>query len=159
MNHTVLVGRLTKDPETRYTDSGMAICTFTVAVDRPPKKDGSKEADFPRVKVFGRQAENCERYLAKGRLVGISGRIQTGSYTNREGVKVYTTDVAADRVEFLEWGERQGGQEQSYQAPQANEMRGGYYQPQGQATEWTAGEQQSLGAFGQVGGYDPEERR
>lgn len=108
MNSVQLIGRLTRDPEVRYTGNQMAVATFSIAIDRPPKPDGTKETDFPRITVFGRQAENCEKYLVKGRLVGIEGRIQTGSYTNRNGDKVYTTDVVANRVEFLEWGDRQG---------------------------------------------------
>ena len=108
MNSVQLIGRLTRDPEVRYTGDQMAIATFSIAIDRPPRRDGTKETDFPRITVFGRQAENCEKYLVKGRLVGIEGRIQTGSYTNRNGDKVYTTDVVANRVEFLEWGDRQG---------------------------------------------------
>lgn len=108
MNSVVLIGRLTRDPEVRYTSGTQtAVCTFTVAIDRPVKKDENKQADFPRVICFGKQAENCERFLAKGRLVGIQGRLQTGSYTNKDGATVYTTDVVADRVEFLEWGDRQ----------------------------------------------------
>lgn len=107
MNSVNLIGRLTRDPEVRYVpESQLAVATFTVAIDRPPRKDGAKQTDFPRITVFGKQAENCERYLAKGRLVGIQGRIQTGSYKNKEGQTVYTTDVVADRVEFLEWGDR-----------------------------------------------------
>lgn len=102
MNSVQLIGRLTKDPIVRWTND-MAIATFTMAIDRPPKKDGTKDTDFPRVTVFGRQAENCEKFLVKGLLVGIQGRIQTGSYTNNNGDKVFTTDVIADRVEFLEW--------------------------------------------------------
>lgn len=85
----------------------MAVATFTVAIDRPVRPGGEKQTDFPRVTVFGKQAENCEKYLAKGRLVGVQGRIQTGSYQNKDGVTVYTTDVVADRVEFLEWGDNQ----------------------------------------------------
>ena len=107
MNSVVLIGRLTRDPEVRYTsESQMAVATFTVAIDRPVRAGKEKQADFPRITVFGKQAENCERFLVKGRLVGIQGRIQTGSYTNRDGQTVYTTDVVADRVEFLEWGDR-----------------------------------------------------
>lgn len=123
MNSVVLIGRLTRDPEIRYiSESQMAVATFTVAIDRPVRSGQEKKTDFPRVTVFGRQAENCERFLAKGRLVGIQGRIQTGSYTNKDGATVYTTDVVADRVEFLEWGDRndragggryQGSQQQS----------------------------------------------
>ena len=115
MNSVVLIGRLTRDPEVRYTaGTQMAICTFTVAIDRPVRAGGEKQTDFPRVTVFGKQAENCERFLAKGRLVGVQGRLQTGSYTNKDGATVYTTDVVADRVEFLEWGDRPQGQSQSY---------------------------------------------
>ena len=125
MNSVVLIGRLTRDPELRYTSgSQMAVATFTIAIDRPVRAGGEKQTDFPRVTVFGKQAENCEKYLAKGRLVGVQGRLQTGSYTNKDGATVYTTDVVADRVEFLEWGDRneragggryQGSQSGSYQ--------------------------------------------
>lgn len=109
MNSVVLIGRLTRDPEVRYTaGTQMAVCTFTVAIDRPMKAGSEKQTDFPRVTCFGKQAENCEIFLAKGRLVGVQGRIQTGSYTNKDGATVYTTDVVADRVEFLEWGAKTG---------------------------------------------------
>lgn len=127
MNSVVLIGRLTRDPEVRYTASTqMAVATFTIAIDRPVRAGGEKQTDFPRITVFGKQAENCERFLAKGRLVGVQGRLQTGSYQNKDGITVYTTDVVADRVEFLEWGDRQGGQSQAssggqrYQAPPQN---------------------------------------
>lgn len=110
MNSVVLIGRLTKDPEVKYiSNNQMAVATFTVAIDRPVKQGAEKKTDFPRVTAFGRQAENCERYLAKGRLVGVQGRIQTESYTNKDGATVYTTDVVADRVEFLEWGDKEQG--------------------------------------------------
>lgn len=104
MNSVALIGRLTRDPEVRWTQDQLAIATFSIAIDRPARKDGTKETDFPRITVFGRAAENCEKYLKKGRLVGITGRIQTGSY-EKDGQKFYTTDIVADRVEFLEWGE------------------------------------------------------
>ena len=116
MNSVVLIGRLTRDPEVRYSaGTQMAVCTFSVAIDRPVRAGAERQTDFPRVTVFGKQAENCERFLAKGRLVGVQGRIQTGSYTNKDGATVYTTDVVADRVEFLEWGDRPQNQSgQSY---------------------------------------------
>lgn len=102
MNSVVLIGRLTRDPDVRYTgESQMAIARFAVAVDRPTRQNGERQTDFPSVVVFGKLAENCEKYLAKGRQVGIQGRLQTGSYKNKDGVTVYTTDVVADRVEFL----------------------------------------------------------
>ena len=103
MNNVTLIGRLTKDPEIRYTTDNLAICNFTLAVDRF-KKGEEKEADFIPVVVFGRQAENCEKYLRKGLKTAIEGHIQTGSYTNDEGRKVYTTKVVANRVEFIDWG-------------------------------------------------------
>jgi single-strand DNA-binding protein len=118
----------------------MAIATFSIAIDRPPRRDGTRETDFPRITVFGRQAENCEKYLKKGRMVGVTGRIQTGSYTNKNGDKVYTTDIVADRVEFLEWGDREGGQNQGGYGSQ-----GGYGQ-QGQ------GGYGNQGSYGQSGG-------
>lgn len=112
MNSVVLIGRLTKDPEVRYTAGDqMAVANFTIAIDRPTKQGKEKQADFPRIIVFGRSAENCEKFLSKGRLVGVQGRIQTGSYKNKNGDTVYTTDVVADRVEFLEWGEKRDREE------------------------------------------------
>lgn len=104
MNNVSLVGRLTRDPELRRAGE-TSVVTFTVAVDRPVRAGAEKQTDFPRVTVFGKQAENCDRFLAKGRLVGVQGRIQTGSY-EKNGQTIYTTDVVADRVEFLEWGEK-----------------------------------------------------
>lgn len=105
MNSVVLIGRLTRDPEIRYMTGTepMAVASFTLAIDRPTRSGQEKKTDFPRVTVFGRQAENCERFLAKGMLAGVQGRMQTGSYTNKERRTVYTTDVVADRVEFLEY--------------------------------------------------------
>jgi single-strand DNA-binding protein len=106
MNQVILIGRLTRDPEVRYTADQMAVATFTLAIDRPVSAGREKQADFPRVTVFGKQAETCERYLSKGRQVAVQGRIRTGSYKNKEGATVYTTEVVADRVEFLDWGDR-----------------------------------------------------
>lgn len=101
MNIVALTGNLTREPEVRYTNNNMAIASFSIAINRPRKKDGSEGgADFPRITVFGAQAENCERFLHKGSKVGIVGKIQTGSY-EKDGQKIYTTDVVADRVEFI----------------------------------------------------------
>ena len=119
MNSVILKGRLTKDPEVRYTtESQMAIARFTVAID-----DGygeKKKTNFIPVVVFGKSAENCEKFLAKGRMVAVEGKIQTGSYDKQDGTKVYTTDVIANRVEFIDWGEK-GGQNAKQSAP-AGEM-------------------------------------
>lgn len=103
MNSVHLIGRLTRDPELRFTTSQLAVATFSIAIDRPTKAGKDKETDFPRITVFGRVAENCERYLSKGKMVAVQGRLQTGSYTNKDGITVYTTDVIAERVEFIDW--------------------------------------------------------
>lgn len=105
MNNVILTGRLTKEPETRYTaENQTAVTTFVLAVNRMGKDKG---ADFPRVTVFGKQAENVATYCKKGAMVGVQGRIQTGSY-EKDGQKIYTTDVIADRVEFLGKREAEG---------------------------------------------------
>lgn len=104
MNQVSMIGRLTKDPDVKYAaGSQTAIARFTVAINRGKDKDGNdRGADFPSVICFGKTAELVERYLGKGRLVGVTGRIQTGKYEKEERT-VYTTDVVADRVEFLDW--------------------------------------------------------
>lgn len=114
MNNVILIGRATKDPEVRVSTSGMTVARFSVAIDRGKDKDGNdRGADFPSVVVFGRQAENCEKYLHKGLKVAVQGHIQTGSY-DKNGQKVYTTDVIADRVEFIEWVKKEQGEEQMF---------------------------------------------
>ena len=104
MNKAVLVGRLTRDPEVRYSqgDNTTAVARYTVAVDRRFKRDGEPTADFIPCVVFGRSAEFAEKYFRQGMRVSISGRIQTGSYTNKDGVKVYTTEVIVEEQEFAE---------------------------------------------------------
>ena len=102
MNSVQLVGRFTRDPDVRYTDGGSTVARFTLAVDRRYRKDGGEDADFISCVAFGKTAEFLEKYFRKGQRVGLNGRIQTGSYTNQEGIKVYTTDVIAENVEFVE---------------------------------------------------------
>ena len=116
MNNVVLIGRLTRDPELKYLPNGTANSTFTLAIDRGLTRDqkeqceanGKPTTDFIRIVVWGKQAENVANYLSKGRLVGVQGRIQTGSYEGKNG-KVYTTDIVANNVEFLERGNKQEG--------------------------------------------------
>lgn len=103
INRVVLVGRLTKDPEFRTTPSGVNIANFTLAVNRTfTNAQGEREADFINVVVFRKQAENVNNYLFKGNLAGIDGRIQSRSYENKEGQRVFVTEVVADNVQFLE---------------------------------------------------------
>lgn len=104
MNSVQLIGRLTRDPESNDR-SGVLVANFTVAIDRPPKQDGTHETDFPRVVCFGKTAELAQRYLRKGSRVGVSGRIQTGSYQNQDGATVYTTDVTCSRLTIIDWPE------------------------------------------------------
>lgn len=106
MNIVVLMGRLTADPETRYTQEGTAVSRYTLAVDR----NGREGADFIPCVAFGRGAEFADKYFTKGMRVAISGRIQTGSYTNKEGRKIYTTDVIIDRQEFAQSKNENGTQ-------------------------------------------------
>lgn len=104
MNKVILMGRLTRDPEVRYSsgENSMAIARYTLAVDRRFKRDGEATADFISCVAFGRAAEFAERYFRQGIRIVVSGRIQTGSYTNRDGNKVYTTDVVVEEQEFAE---------------------------------------------------------
>lgn len=111
MNQVILIGNLARNPEMKYTQAGLAITRFTLALNRP-KKDGQDQgADFINIVTFGKMAENCANYLAKGRKAAVLGRIQTGSYDDKDGKKVYTVDVIANSVEFLEWGEKRETQE------------------------------------------------
>lgn len=102
MNNVQLVGRFTRDPEVRYANSGTSIARFSLAVDRVYKSDGGPDADFISCTAFGKTAEFIEKYFRKGQRIGLIGRIQTGNYTKEDGTKVYTTDVVAERVEFVE---------------------------------------------------------
>ena len=105
MNNVSLVGRLTRDPDVRYVGE-TAVAKFTVAVSRPKQKDKEATSDFPSCVAFGKTAELIEKYMSKGRLVGVMGRIQTGNYTDKDGKKVYTTEVVAEKVEFLDKAEK-----------------------------------------------------
>lgn len=103
LNRVILIGRLTKDPELRYTPTGVAVTTFTLAVDRNfTNQQGQREADFINIVTWRGLAENVANYLKKGRLAAVEGKIQTRSYENNEGKKVYVTEVVADNVRFLE---------------------------------------------------------
>lgn len=104
MNKVILMGRLTRDPEVRYSqgENSLAIARYTLAVDRRFKRDGEQSADFISCVVFGKSAEFTEKYFRQGMRITISGRIQTGSYTNKEGAKVYTTEVVVEEQEFAE---------------------------------------------------------
>ena len=103
INRVVLVGRLTKDPELRYTSSNIPVSKFTLAVNRTfAGPSGEREADFIQCVVWRKQAENLAKFVRKGSLIGVEGRIQTGSYDDKDGIRKYTTEVIGDSVQFLE---------------------------------------------------------
>jgi single-strand DNA-binding protein len=102
MNTVNLIGRLTKDPELRYTQSGTAVCSFTFAVNRQFKSEGQPEADFINCVVWRKPAENVANFLKKGSLAGVDGRIQTRNYEGQDGKRVYVTEVVAENVQFLD---------------------------------------------------------
>jgi single-strand DNA-binding protein len=130
MNLAIITGRLTKDPELRYLPgTGKAVARFGVAVDKGLSKEKKQElkaqgkptADFINVIVWGKQAENCANYIGKGRKIGIEGSIRTGSYTDSQGKKVYTTEVVATKVEFLDYKNTNTNQSYSNQIPEGFE--------------------------------------
>ena len=117
MNKVILMGRLTRDPDVRYSDQSSAVARFTLAVDRRFKRDGDQQtADFISCVAFGKTGEIIERYCHQGTKLVVEGRIQTGSYTNRDGNKVYTTEVVAENVEFAESKAAAANNEGGYQA-------------------------------------------
>ena len=131
INKVVLSGRLTKDPEIRHTQSGTCVAHYTVAVNRRKKEDdGTVKADFISCVVMGKGAEHAEKYYKKGMKIDLSGRIQTGSYTNRDGVKVYTTDVFVEEQDFGESKAASGSApaKQTAPAPAYNQQAPGSYQ-------------------------------
>ncbi len=118
MNKVILMGRLTRDPDIRYSqgENNTAIARYTLAVDRRFQRNGEQTADFISCVAFGKSAEFAEKYLKKGTKIAITGRIQTGSYTNKDGAKIYTTDVVVEEQEFAE----------SKNAAQSGSVDGGY---------------------------------
>ena len=108
MNKVLLTGRLTRDPELRYTPNGKAVCNFTIATNRPVVRDGEKTADFINCIVWGKTAENLSKYQSKGSLIGIDGRLESRSYDDKDGNKRYVTEVQVEHIEFL--GSKSDGQ-------------------------------------------------
>lgn len=107
LNKVILIGRLTKDPELRYTPAGVAVTQFTLAMDRPTSAGAEKETDFIPIVTWRQLAETCANYLRKGRLACVEGRIQVRNYENSEGRRIYVTEVIAENVRFLDSGGRE----------------------------------------------------
>lgn len=120
MNKVILLGRLVREPETRYggANDSMAVCRYTLAVDKKFKKDGEATADFINCISFGKTAEFAEKYFTKGLRVAVSGRIQTGSYTKRDGQKIYTTDVVVEEHEIAQSRSEASNQQESNRQPE-----------------------------------------
>lgn len=138
MNKVILMGRLTKDPDVRYTQGQepMCIARYTLAVDRMgKKKEGQTNADFPNCVAFGRLGEFAEKYLKKGTKIALTGRLQTGSYTDRNGNKVYTTEVVVESQEFAESKATQSGQQNTQPAKEEEGMDGFMNIPDGMDEE------------------------
>jgi single stranded DNA-binding protein (ssb) len=133
LNRVILIGRLTRDPEMRYTPSGVAVTQFTLAVDRPfTSSSGEREADFIPIVVWRQLAETCANYLRKGRLAAVEGRIQVRHYDNNEGRRVYVTEVVADNVRFLEPPNRESRDDAGgYGSGAGSGYSGGYGGPTG----------------------------
>lgn len=122
LNNVVLIGRLTKDPELRYTTSGTATASFTLAVDRSyTNQQGERETDFIPIVVWRKLAETCANYLGKGRLVAVEGRIQVRTYDGNDGQRRWVTEVVAENVRFLDRAKEDGGVSRS-QSPFGNEV-------------------------------------
>ena len=153
MNKVILMGRLTRDPEVRYSagESGTAIARYTLAVDRRFKRDGEATADFISCVSFGRTAEFAEKYFRQGLKIIVSGRIQTGSYTNRDGQKVYTTEVVVEEQEFAE-GKNFSQQGAGQQPPQ--NYGGQQNAPQQSVPQQSVPQQSQPQGYGQQGGYN-----
>lgn len=137
INNAVLVGRLTADPDLRYTPNGVATATFTLAVNRNFKNtNGEREADFINCVIWRKQAENLANFAKKGSLVGITGRVQTRNYENQQGQRVYVTEVVADQFQMLE-SRNQGGNNQDTGV--SNNQTNNYTQNNQNATQRTVG--------------------
>lgn len=142
INSVTLVGRLTKDPELRYTPSGVAVARFTLAVNRTFKKEGEQQADFINVVTWRKTAENTANFLRKGSLAAVGGRIQTGSYDGQDGKKVFTVEVVAENVQFLEPKSTQNAQN-------SNGNANGYQQQQN-ATQSNYNNQEPFNPSGEI---------
>lgn len=148
INRVILVGRLTKDPELRYTPSGVAVTQFTLAVNRQfTGQSGEREADFINIVTWRQLAETCANYLRKGRMTGVEGRLQVRNYENNEGKRVYVTEVVADNVQFLESANSNREREEGFSGGGGG--GGGYAGGQG------GGRPQTQSRGGNQSSYDP----
>ncbi|MFC0300406.1 single-stranded DNA-binding protein [Virgibacillus soli] len=144
LNRVVLVGRLTRDPDLRYTPSGVAVANFTVACNRPfTNQQGNREADFINCVIWRKPAENLANYMKKGSLIGVDGRIQTRSFEGQDGKMVYVTEVVAESVQFLE----SRGSSQQQQQPRGDQFASGFQQNRNQNNQQQQQQQNNPNQF------------
>ena len=148
MNKAILIGRLTRDPELRYTSSGRAVCQFSIAISRNyTNQQGQRDTDFINCVVWDKQAENLAKYITKGRLIAVDGRIQTRNYDNNEGKKVYVTEVLANNIQFLE--SKNSGQGNSSDSNPFDSMPEPSYPVSNDNTESVSVEKDPFESFGE----------
>lgn len=156
MNKVILIGRLTADPELRYTPSGAAVCSFRIAVDRPfNSQSGEREADFINIVVWNKAAENTAKYMSKGRQIAVEGRLQIRSYDGNDGQRRWVTEVVADRVEFLGGGNNAGGG--NYGGNNYGGQSQNNYRQNDQFAQPAAPSDNSLGSFGTEVSFSDED--
>ncbi len=154
MNRVVLVGRLTRDPDLRYTPNGVAVANFTIAINRPFKnQQGEQEADFINCVVWRKTAENLANYMKKGSQIGVDGRVQSRSYEGQDGKRVFVTEVMAENIEFLEsrGAAQQQGASGYQQQPNQNQ-----YQQSNQSMQQQAAPQSSQGGQGKPSPFEAD---
>lgn len=157
MNKVILIGRLTADPELRYTPNGAAVCSFRIAVDRPfNSQSGEREADFINIVVWNKAAENTAKYMSKGRQIAVDGRLQIRSYDGNDGQRRWVTEVVADRVEFLGGGGgNQGGG--NYGGNYGGQSQNNYQRQNDQFTQPATPSDNGLGSFGTEVSFSDED--
>ncbi|MEE0435947.1 MAG: single-stranded DNA-binding protein [Peptococcaceae bacterium] len=156
MNKVILIGRLTADPELRYTPNGAAVCSFRIAVDRPfTSQGGEREADFINIVVWNKAAENTAKYMSKGRQIAVEGRLQIRSYDGNDGQRRWVTEVVADRVEFLGGGNSNAGGG-NYGGNYGGQPQNNYQHQNEPFTQGMPGDN-SLGSFGTEVSFSDED--
>lgn len=159
MNKVILIGRLTADPELRYTPNGAAVCSFRIAVDRPfNSQSGEREADFINIVVWNKAAENTAKYMSKGRQIAVEGRLQIRSYDGNDGQRRWVTEVIADRVEFLGGGSTGGNAGGgNYGGGYSAQPQNNYQHQNDQFTQNAAPSDNNLGSFGTEVSFSDED--
>ena len=158
MNKVILIGRLTADPELRYTPSGAAVCSFRIAVDRPfNSQSGEREADFINIVVWNKAAENTAKYMSKGRQIAVEGRLQIRSYDGNDGQRRWVTEVVADRVEFLGGGSGNAGGGNYGGNNYGGQPRNNYQRQNDQFSQPATPADNGLGSFGTEVSFSDED--